>query len=146
MIDLGAHGMYLLHWLLGEPEAARSVFTTCCERESVKHKNTDGVEDNAVTLMRFAGGAIGVNETGFVSSISPVVFEVFGERGYVRMEGSAVKKCTEASERRLTDVALCEARPLPIVAFLKGEDTTGLGIDEACALTRMMVMSYADLH
>jgi predicted dehydrogenase len=146
MIDLGAHGMYIIDWLLGVPATAVSAFTLACERADVAAKNPDGVEDNAVTVFSYPNGAIAINETGFVSSISPVVFEVFGERGYVRMEGSAVKKCTEASERRLTDVALCDARPLPIVAFLKGEDTTGLGIDEACALTHMMVMSYADLH
>ena len=143
MIDLGAHGMYLLHWLLGEPRAARSVFTTCCERESVKAKNVDGVEDNAVSVMRFADGVIGINETGFVSAVSPVVLEVYGEQGYVRMEGSTVQKCSAATERRLLDVPLVDARPLPIVAFLTGADTTGLGIDEACSLTHMMVLAYA---
>ena len=143
MIDLGAHGMYLLHELLGEPETASSIFTRCCDRESVKAKNTDGVEDNAVTIMRFADGVIGINETGFVSAISPVVLEVYGEQGYVRMEGNTVKKCTNATERRVLDVELPEEQPRPIVQFLTGGACEGLGIDEARVLTHMMVMAYA---
>ena len=142
MIDLGAHGMYLTEWLLGMPMSAQSTFTVSCESEAMRRKNADCVEDNAVTVMRFESGAIAINETGFVSRISPVVLEVFGEDGYVRMEDGAVVKCTKATEGKCVEVALGEDAPAPIVQFLTGKPLDGCGIDEAVALTRMMTLAY----
>ena len=144
MIDLGAHGMYLLHWLLGMPVVASSAFTTACSNESARAKNVDGVEDNAVTMMTYDSGAIALNETGFVSNYSPMVFEVFGENGFVRVQNDRVVKCTQATEGAVVEVALGEGQPLPIVQFLTDDVRDGYGIEEACALTHMMVMAYAD--
>jgi predicted dehydrogenase len=136
MIDWGAHGMYLTHWILGLPETASSVFTLAHRSP----KNTDGVEDNAVTVMGFPGGAIAVNETGFVSGVSPVVLEVFGENGFVRMENGRVTLRVGSEE---TELPLPEACPAPIVQFLTGNILPGCGIEEAKALTRMMEMAYS---
>lgn len=141
MIDLGAHGMYLTEWILGVPVSAKSAFTLACESEAAKEKNTDGVEDNAVTVMAFENGAIAVNETGFVSSCSPVVFEVHGEEGYVRMEGDKVVKCTN-STKGAVEVPLGKDQPLPIVQFLTGNVLEGCGMSEAKALTKMMTLAY----
>ena len=58
MIDLGSHPMYTLYWLLGEPKSITSTFTQVTNR---------GVEDNAVSVIEFADGKIGVSETGFVT-------------------------------------------------------------------------------
>ena len=142
MIDLGAHGMYLTEWILGTPVSASSEFTLCCGSEAVKTKNTDRVEDNAVTVMSFADGAIAVNETGFVSRRSPVVLEVHGDDGYVRMQGDRVVKCTAATEGREVEVEIPESLPAPIVQFLSGNVLEGCSIKEAVALTHMMVMAY----
>lgn len=142
MIDLGAHGMYLAHWILGEPISAKSAFTLCNQNPSAAAKNTDRVEDNAVTVMTFENGAIAVNETGFVSYCSPVVFEVHGDKGYVYMENNRVIKCTEATGRAQVEVALPEALPLPIEQFVTGNVLPGCGMDEARALTRMMELAY----
>lgn len=136
MIDLGAHGMYLAHWILGLPEAASSVFTLAHGAAA----NTDRVEDNAVTVMGFSDGAIAVNETGFVSAVSPVVLEVFGEKGYVRMENNTVTFCDGGA---VTQVPVPKDRPLPIVQFLTGNILPGCGMEEAKALTRMMEMAYS---
>ena len=140
MIDLGAHGMYLTEWILGTPVSASSAFTLSCEKEEVKLKNSDGVEDNAVTVMSFEGGAIAVNETGFVSGLSPVVFEVHGEEGYVRMEGNRVIKNTRGAGE--VEISVGEDKPLPIIQFLTGNILDGCSIKEAKALTQMMVMAY----
>ena len=139
MIDLGAHGMYLTHWILGMPVTAKSAFTVAHDTP----KNIDSVEDNAVTVMTFPDGAIAINETGFVSEHSPLVLEVSGELGYVRMEGSTVVKCTTATEGKTVEVPLGEALPLPIEQFLKGEVLPGFGMEEAKALTTFMEMAYA---
>ena len=143
MIDLGAHGMYLTEWILGMPVKASSEFTVSCEIESVKEKNVDGVEDNAVTVMSFKNGAIAVNETGFVSNYSPVTLEVFGEDGYVRMVENRVVKCTKATNGIEVELAVGTDKPSPIVQFLTGHILDGCGMKEAKALTHMMTLAYA---
>ena len=142
MIDLGAHGRYLTHWILGMPVAATSAFTLACERADVAEKNTDRVEDNAVTVMTYANGAIAVNETGFVSANDPVVFEVHGENGYVRMEDGRVVKRTASTGGQEVEVPIEEGDPAPIIQFLTGNILPGCGMAEAKALTHMMVMAY----
>ena len=146
MIDLGAHGMYIIHWILGMPVSASSAFTRACENPAANAKNTDGVEDNAVTVMSFANGAIAVNETGFCSNCSPIVFEVHGEKGYVRMEDdyavAHVVKRTQVTRGKLVEVPVAESEDLPILQFVKGNILPGCGMDDAIALTHMMVMAY----
>ena len=142
MIDLGAHGMYLAHWILGEPITAKSAFTLCNRNPGAADKNTDGVEDNAITLMTYESGAIAVNETGFVSCCSPVIFEVHGDKGYVYMEGERVIKRTQATAGKIVEVELPESLPLPIEQFVTGNVLDGCGMDEARALTRAMELAY----
>ena len=142
MIDLGAHGMYLTQWILGVPVTSVSAFTLACERPDVAEKTTDRVEDNAVTVMTYPDGAIAVGETGFVSANDPVVFEVHGELGYVRMEGDRVTKRTAATGGQEVEVSVPASDPAPILQFVTGNVLPGCGMDEAKALTHMMVMAY----
>ena len=139
MIDLGAHGMYLTHWILGLPMSASSAFTVAHDTAF----NTDGVEDNAVTVMVCKDGAIAINETGFVSDYSPQVMEVFGEKGYVKMVDRKVVKCSEATGGVEVEVPLESWSDSPITQFVTGNILPGCGMEEACALTRMMEMAYA---
>jgi len=142
MIDLGAHGMYLINQLMGMPVSAHSAFTLSCEKDEVKEKNSDKVEDNAVTVMAFENGAIAVNETGFCSGCSTVIFEVHGENGFVRMENESIVKRTKATGGKAVEVPVPPSLDLPIIQFLKGKPPVGCGISEAIDLTRMMVMAY----
>ena len=142
MIDLGAHGMYLTQWILGVPATAVSAFTLACERPDVAEKNTDRVEDNAVTAMSYSNGAIAINETGFVSANDPVVFEVHGENGIVRMEGDRVTKRTAATGGQEVEVSAPVSDPAPILQFVTGNVLPGCGMAEAKALTHMMVLAY----
>ena len=43
MIDLGAHGMYLTHWILGEPTGYKSAFEHFCRDEKDALLNPDGI-------------------------------------------------------------------------------------------------------
>lgn len=142
MIDLGAHGMYLTEWILGVPAVASSAFTVSCDSPAVAEKNADRVEDNAVTVMSYESGAIAVGETGFVSANDPVVFEVHGELGMVRMEGDRVTKRTAATGGQEVEVSVPESDPAPILQFVTGKILPGCGMAEAKALTHMMVMAY----
>ena len=139
MIDLGAHGMYLTEWLLGMPVSAGSTFTVCCEAGGALVKNTDGVEDNAVTVMRFENGAIAINETGFVSRGCPTSLEVGGVDGYIYQSGG---KYVLRNRDGVRELEIPADLPKPIVFFVKGEIPEGCGIDEATALTRMMIGAY----
>ena len=68
MMDLGAHGMYLARWFLGEPKKITSIFNNVTDRK---------VEDNATSVIEFENNAIAINETGFVSTNDPFFFFFF---------------------------------------------------------------------
>lgn len=72
LIDLGAHPLYLLRDLLGMPEAVSASFGFATGR---------AVEDHAVATLRYANGALGVAETGFVSAGPFTALEVNGTEG-----------------------------------------------------------------
>lgn len=76
MMDLGAHGMYLCRWLLGKPARIVSVFNTVTGR---------AVDDNTVSVIEFANGAIAVNETSFTSFGGAYTLEIDGTEGGYRM-------------------------------------------------------------
>lgn len=134
MIDLGAHGMYLIDWLLGLPDGYSSTFTLWDNNP----RNADKVEDNAVTVMQYADGTIAINETGFVSRNCPIMLEAGGDKGYVIFDGTNVTLRTDTE----TVVEQEPEQPAPIVQFLTGEVLPGCGIQEAKNLTRMMVGAY----
>ncbi|MBR3942326.1 MAG: Gfo/Idh/MocA family oxidoreductase [Clostridia bacterium] len=139
MIDLGAHGMYLIDWFLGLPETYSSAFT-CWDSNP---KNTDLAEDNAVTVMKYSDGAIAVSETGFVSYSDPSTLIVSGDKGYARfVNNEGAVKCTEQTEKKIVPVALPEDKPFPIDAFLAGDAILGCGMEEALHLTEMMEKAY----
>ena len=58
MIDLGCHPMYLVRTFLGMPSGVSSSYGHVTQRE---------LEDNAITLLHYSNGAIGLAETGFVT-------------------------------------------------------------------------------
>lgn len=138
MIDLGAHPMYTLDYLLGQPADAVSLFTEVTNR---------GVEDNAVTTMAFAGGAIGVAETGFVSAFNPYTLEVSGTAGCAMVHGDSVRYANAATEGKWVDAQnLPEALPYPIIQWLDSLETgvqvPNMDIDSAVRLSEMMDMAY----
>ena len=140
MIDLGAHPMYLLCALLGEPVSVRSTFTRVTGR---------AVEDNAVSLLEFANGAIGVSETGFVSVNFPLIIELGGTKGGLLARSGKVSWCCEETGNQWMDVdELPEKAPLPIAQWAFAEKPEDIapefGIDAAVRLTRVMEAAYKE--
>lgn len=140
MIDLGAHPMYLLCELLGLPKTVRSSFT---------HVTGKAVEDNAVSVLEYENGALGVSETGFVSTRYPYVIEIGGTLGTLIVHGDEVSYCCEETGNAWVKVEkLPEALPSPLKCWAmaeKQEDISPLyGIDAAVRLTQVMVMAYAE--
>jgi predicted dehydrogenase len=137
MIDLGAHPMYLLAWFLGKPCAVSSAFTNVTDRP---------VEDNAVSLLEFEGGAIGVSETGFVSLCDPFTLEISGTAGWLRVVGGELTVRLDGQSKVYTAEELDVTRPAPIPYFVdlvtNGGDGAFYGMDEAVRLTEIMVAAY----
>ena len=142
MIDLGAHGMYLIDWIMGEPMKYSSAFTLFDSNE----KNVGALEDNAVTVMTYADGKIAVNETGFISAKDPVVLEVSGTKGYARcLMGETVEICAECTDGKLINAELEAPLPDPINQFLTESVHGECGMDEAIRLTKIMEGAYGNI-
>jgi predicted dehydrogenase len=137
MIDLGAHPMYLLAWFLGTPRKISSAFTNVTDRP---------VEDNAVSLLEFDGGAIGVSETGFVSLCDPFTLEISGTAGWLRVVGGELTVSRAGESKVYATEELDVMRPAPIPYFvdrvMNGGADEFYGIDEAVRLTEIMVAAY----
>ena len=139
MMDLGAHGMYLARWLLGQPRRVASVFSTVTGR---------AVDDNAVSVIEFEGGAIAVNETSFASSGS-YALEIDGTEGAYRMlspaDGAEIRSKHVDVEGWHSPKALPDARPKPVDqwvdACLDGTPVD-FGMAEAVGLTEVMQAAY----
>mgnify|MGYP000058453986 CR=1 FL=1 len=138
MIDLGAHPMYLLEWLLGHPKKVASMFTKVTGRP---------VEDNAVSVIEFENGAVGVSETGFVSTCDPYVVEVSGTEGYVHLIGDTLRYRTEETNGNWVEVCQVPEKPSSAIFYWltsirDNTENTRFTIDDAVALTRIMVAAY----
>lgn len=137
MMDLGAHPMYTLGWLMGEPKSVVSMFTDVTGKP---------VEDNAVSVLEFENGAIGVSETGFVSTGINYVLELSGTKGSLMVHNDILEySCGETDGKLVELTDLPEPDPMPIDAWIdaclgRGEAPNGIG--EAVRLTRFMVGAY----
>jgi 1,5-anhydro-D-fructose reductase (1,5-anhydro-D-mannitol-forming) len=92
MIDLGCHPMYLARLFLGMPESVSSTYGYVTGRE---------VEDNAVSILSYANGAVAIVEAGFVNPSSPFVIEVHGTEGsllYSDLEGKLLLRSTKQGQ------------------------------------------------
>lgn len=138
MMDLGAHSMYILNWLLGKPVKAASAFTNVM---------INSVEDNAVTVMTYANGAIGVSETGFVAENNPFEFELVGSKGTALMGGFIDKPCYNIGNGWIFP-KLPNRKPEPfdlwIESIINNTDSP-FGINEAVDLSCTMEMAYNNI-
>lgn len=135
MMDLGAHSMYFLNWIMGEPVKATSAFT------NVRVKT---VEDNAVTVLTYENGAIGVSETGFVAPNNPFELEIVGDKGTILAGGFMNKLCYNIGEGWVFPNTPHNADS-PMTMWINGiENGTPIpyGIDDAVALSKAMEMAY----
>ena len=143
MIDLGAHPMYLIPWIMGKPAEVASAFTYF-----TGHK----VEDNAVTVMKFENGAIAVSETGFITAFSPFALELHGTEGSLMITGSDVKLISSKLNDKNPELVgwvdplkLPAALPNAIDQFVDGvlyEKEIIFGIEDAVVLTEIMDAAY----
>ena len=140
MMDLGAHGMYLALWLVGTPTRVASVFTNITDK---------AVEDNAVSVIEFANGAIAINETSFVAYPDSYSLEIDGTHGGVRMlsprDGVELRSDSVDSQgwQKVTDLPARGVSPIDQwIAGCIGSSAIEFGIKEAVELTEVMDAAY----
>ena len=126
---------------MGRPRSVVSMFTQVTGR---------GVEDNAVSVLEFADGAIGVSETGFVTTNMPYVLELSGTKGSALIQNDKMEySCEETGNKLVQMEDLPEASPLPIdawIASLAGQGEAPNGLEDALALTELMAGAYQSYH
>lgn len=142
MMDLGCHGMYLLAHLCGKPKKitgiANSIFGT-------------PVDENAVSLIEFENGAIGISETSFVSFSSPFRIEVHGTDGILLWQDGEMKYKTKNTQKYnggfITPEVMPEKDDSPIPRFVDAcingtGSPDGLGMSDAIELARLLENTY----
>ncbi len=139
LIDLGCHPMYLVRRILGLPEAVSATFGYVTGRE---------VEDNAVAVLQYEDGAVGIVEAGFVNAHSPFSLEVHGTEGTL-LYGFSEDKLLVRS-RKLgegwREIALPAGEPTAFDQWVEhirqGTDATD-NVEIAVDLTRLMEAANA---
>jgi predicted dehydrogenase len=134
LIDLGCHPMYLVRRFLGVPESVSAAYGYVTGKE---------VEDNAVAVLQYADGAIGIVEAGFVNSHSPFSVELHGTDGTL-LFGFPEQRMLLRSDRRGGGWETVELPPGRPTAFRQWVDHIRRGTDAednvamAVDLTRLM--------
>ncbi len=141
MMDLGCHPMYQLAALCGKPKRISGMFNAPLGSK---------VDENAVSIIEFENGIIGISETGFDSFHSPHRLEVYGTDGTVIEESGRIyvktRETAEISNEPI--IPKCEdADESPLIKFINacidGTGTPdGLGLDLAIALTQLLENAY----
>lgn len=138
MMDLGAHPMYLLPWLLdAQPKSVISCYTQMSGKE---------VEDNAVSVFEYEGGAIAVSETSFMAQNNPFQLEICGTEGTLLIVDRELRYSDfETGSAWEVPETMSEPWPEPLEQWV-GAVTQGkenyMGIDQGVALTKIMVGAY----
>jgi 1,5-anhydro-D-fructose reductase (1,5-anhydro-D-mannitol-forming) len=137
LIDLGCHPMYLTRRFLGGmPDQLTASFG---------HVTGHADEDNAVALLQYPGGALGVVEAGFVNPHSPFTIEVHGTKGsllYGTPEARLLVRSTPSGrDDDWTEVPLPDREPGPFhqwVDHIEQGTTATENIALAIDLTTLM--------
>jgi predicted dehydrogenase len=142
MMDLGAHPVYILSFLLGAPTRLSGLTSWPFGTSS---------DENAVAIAEFQDGVLGIMETAFVTFGVPDLLEVYGTQGSVFMRGPELRISTKTLDGlSLKDAApksLPPARPSPVIQFAdacisRAGSPEYLGLDDALLMTRMIEAVY----
>ncbi len=141
MMDLGCHAMYQLAALCGKPKRISAMFNSPLGSK---------VDENAVSIIEFENGILGISETGFDSYASPYRIEVYGTDGTIFAENNNINiktKDTAEISNAFIEPKAEENDISPIIKFIDacidGTGTPeGMDLDAAIALTQLLENSY----
>lgn len=137
LIDLGCHPMYLARLFLGGlPDTVSATYGHVTGRE---------VDDNAVAILQYPSGAIGVVEAGFVNRFSPFTVEVHGTEGSLLFGTPDAKLLVRSPSQKdgesFVEVPLPDRAPMAFdqwVGHIQEGTTATENIVLAVDLTRLM--------
>ncbi|MFC0472106.1 Gfo/Idh/MocA family protein [Halalkalibacter kiskunsagensis] len=137
-IDLGAHPIYLTNRLAGK---------VCAVTARLKKIENHEVDTNSVALIEYESGALGILETGFLSSGSPFQLELYGTEGTLLIEERHIRmKSKQLGEGWKVPEELPASNLLPldqwVDAIVSGATTT---INDEDALNLTLVNEMAEL-
>ncbi len=141
MMDLGCHPMYQLAALCGKPKRISGLFNSPLGSK---------VDENAVAIIEFDNGIIGISETGFDSFASPYRLEVYGTEGTIIQDGNQLKIKTKDTVSLSDEFIVPKAESDDIAPIYKFIDACingtgspeGLDAETAIALTELLENSY----
>ncbi|MBE6611973.1 MAG: Gfo/Idh/MocA family oxidoreductase [Ruminococcaceae bacterium] len=141
MMDLGCHPMYDLAYFGGKVKRVAGMFNAPLGSK---------VDENAVAVMEFENGIIGIAETGFMSYACPDVFEIYGTEGTLIYHGDQVRFRSSKLAPFTNDwikPTLPKGGTAPILQFVDAcIGKTGAPalctIDDAIDLTRLLENAY----
>lgn len=143
MMDLGAHPVYVLSFLLGKPVRVSSMMTNLYGTTS---------DENAIALVEFENGVLGTCETAFVTFGVPDLLEVYGTEGSVFIHGTEVKVATKGMAKAGVVSAAPTRMPppakLPLFQFVDaclsgGPSPATFTARDALDMTRIIEAAYA---
>lgn len=141
LIDLGCHPMYLTRLFLGVPDRVSAHYGYVTGKD---------VEDNAVAILQYAGGALGIVEAGFVNDHSPFTIEINGTKGslfYGLPENKLLVRTSLMAEAAQGWLEITDFPPARISAFeqwtrhIQTGSTADENIEMALDLTKLMECS-----
>lgn len=143
MMDLGCHPMYLLSYLCGMPKKITGIANSVMGTP---------VDENAVSVIEFENGAIGVSETSFLAYSSPYTVEVHGTEGILLWNNKEGAKYKTKETAKLVNgfisvERLPESSENPINSFVnacvEGKDIPEeYGAKSAIDLARLLEATY----
>jgi predicted dehydrogenase len=80
LLDQGVHALDLFHWFLGEFEEVTGMFSTA-------FWPIEPAEDNVFALLRTPGNVVAQLHASWTNWKNIFSFEVFGDKGYLKVEG-----------------------------------------------------------
>lgn len=109
----------------------------------MNHTNNLGADDNAVVLVEYESGAMGILETGFLSKGSPFQLELYGTEGTILIEDNKIRQTFGNGEWSTPDNPP-EALPMPMEqwasAIING---TALSINKSDVINLTLVNEIA---
>ena len=142
LMDLGAHPVYTLCYLLGKPLRVTALLTNPYGTTS---------DENAIALVEFEGGVLATAETGFITFGVPDILEIYGTEGSVFVRDGEVSIANKGMARVGVGASkpsrMPAAPPSPLVQFISaclsgGPAPENLGPRDALDMTRIIASAY----
>lgn len=144
LFDLGCHTVDVMRWFLGPPTSVVA-----------KIQNFSGaydIDDQAVAIVEFQGGALGILDVSWVHQAGPNRVEIYGTEGFLGWDARAGNMELQSQQLKAGGLegiwhpqSLPDPAPMPmdqwIAAILHGDDMT-ITIDDGRNLNELLEGIY----